>query len=174
MEIWKDIYKYEGLYQVSNYGKIKSFPRKYQTKIRTLKPYKDKGGYLQVNLCKNNTTKTHKVHRLVLETFIGICPQGMEGCHNDGNPSNNFIKNLRWDTRKNNVKDAIKHNTHIDPPKLIGSKNHMTKFDNNQVINILEMFKNGKTIKEISKLLSVTHSCISHIVHRRSWKHINF
>jgi hypothetical protein len=50
----------------------------------------------------------------------------------------------------------------------------MTKFDNNQVINILEMFKNGKTIKEISKLLSVTHSCISHIVHRRSWKHINF
>lgn len=51
------------------------------------------------------------VHRLVLEAFVGPCPFGMEGCHNDGDPTNNNLVNLRWDTHKNNEKDKIKHGT---------------------------------------------------------------
>lgn len=52
-----------------------------------------------------------KVHRLVLRAFKGECPDGMEGCHNDGDPGNNHIDNLRWDTPANNHADKIAHGT---------------------------------------------------------------
>ena len=51
-------------------------------------------------------------HRLVLLAFVGECPSGMEACHNDGDPSNNNIDNLRWDTRSSNIKDQVKHGRH--------------------------------------------------------------
>lgn len=48
----------------------------------------------------------------MLTAFVGPCPDGMEGCHNDGDPHNNRLDNLRWDTRANNARDAIRHGTH--------------------------------------------------------------
>lgn len=53
------------------------------------------------------------VHHIVLEAFVGPCPEGMEGCHNDGDPTNNRVDNLRWDTRKANREDSIRHGTHV-------------------------------------------------------------
>ena len=108
-EIWKDIKGYEGLYQVSNLGKIKSLSRKifngknyYISKEKILKPAKDKDGYVQVLLYKNNRHKTYKVHRLVAMAFIPNPNNLPQINHKDENKQNNRAENLEWCTNKYN------------------------------------------------------------------------
>lgn len=110
-EIWKDVVGYTGSYIVSNYGKVKRLIGWQCKKERILSPCKTKRGYFRVGLYKNNLRKTYLVHRLVMEAFDGPCPKNMEICHNDQNPGDNQKENLRYDTRKNNGKDKIKHRT---------------------------------------------------------------
>ena len=62
-------------------------------------------GYLAVTLWRKGQQNTKYVHRLVLEAFVGPCPPGMEACHNNSNPADNRLSNLRWDTRQANHKD---------------------------------------------------------------------
>ncbi len=71
---------------------------------KILKPYM-KNGYLTVDLYKNKKMYHKKIHRLMLETFVGPCPRGMESCHNNGIKTDNRPENLRWDTHKNNCMD---------------------------------------------------------------------
>ena len=79
---------------------------------RHLKSQKMKrGGYLRVTLSVNGIKNCILVHRLVLEAFVGPCPTGMEACHNNGDPSDNRLENLRWDTHLENMKDAVKQGT---------------------------------------------------------------
>lgn len=107
MEQWLDIIGFEGIYQVSNFGNVRS-TKTNQIKKQTItkgdnRPY--------VGLWKNNKVKICRPHKLVMEAFVSIRPKGMECCHNDGNPQNNHLSNLRWDTPKNNHADKIKHGT---------------------------------------------------------------
>lgn len=79
------------------------------TTLRPLKPILRKDGYQRVCLRKEGKAYDFLVHRLVLETFIGPCPDGMECLHMDGNKQNNSLDNLRWGTREENVQDSIRH-----------------------------------------------------------------
>ena len=92
-----------GLYQVSNLGRVKSLPRFHKTRETILKPGIQKRGYLYVNLCKNNKCKTHRVHRLVAETFISNPNNLSEVNHIDENKTNNCIDNLEWCDRNYNL-----------------------------------------------------------------------
>ena len=98
-EIWKDIKGFEGLYQVSDQGRVKSLKF---GKERILKPQRDKNGYLLVDLCKNKESKKCKVHRLVCQTFL-INPQNLPQVnHKDEDKTNNRVDNLEWCDRKYN------------------------------------------------------------------------
>lgn len=101
-EIWKDIKGYEGLYQVSNMGQVKSLPR-YTTKGKILVSVKDKDGYLRVCLSKDNRHKSYYVHRLVAEAFIPNPDNLPEINHKDCNPGNDKIENLEYCDRSYNV-----------------------------------------------------------------------
>lgn len=96
-EIWKDIKEYEGLYQVSNVGRVKRVATN-----RVLQPYRNKVGYLLVYLCKNGKRKTHRIHRLVAQSFIQNPENKPEVNHLDENKINNMVSNLEWSTRKEN------------------------------------------------------------------------
>lgn len=110
IEIWKDIPDYEGLYQVSNLGRVKSFKRNGNSKDRILKPSKNRCGYLQVILYKNRKTETFTVHRLVALAFISN-PLNLPCInHKDENKENNNISNLEWCTQQYN---ATYNNAHI-------------------------------------------------------------
>ena len=102
-EIWKDIKGYEGLYQVSNMGRVKSFNYRNSGKIRILKGVYNRYGYLTVQLSKNKVGKRKLIHRLVLSAF---CPvSGMDELdvnHKDEKWDNNVIGNLEWCTKKYN------------------------------------------------------------------------
>lgn len=118
IEEWRPVLGYEGLYEVSNFGKVKSLPRK-GTKggiLATAKRNK-KYNHLTVTLTSNNSTKYPFVHKLVLEAFVGLRPEGMECCHGDGDPTNNHLSNLRWDTPSKNTYDSIAHGTHPQSKK---------------------------------------------------------
>lgn len=112
-EEWKDIKGYEGLYQVSNKGNIKSLSRivgtkkcgRHKLKERILKPCKC-GKYYSVTLCKNNKIVRKYIHRLVAETFISNSNNLLDVNHKDGNTYNNCVNNLEWCTRSENIKHS--------------------------------------------------------------------
>ena len=109
MEIWKDIKGYEGLYQVSNEGRVKALSRVVKSRWGTPKPLKEKEireivdslGYSRLSLSKDGNVKTHKIHRLVAEAFL--VGEGQIN-HIDGNKQNNHVSNLEFCTqRENNI-----------------------------------------------------------------------
>lgn len=107
-ERWKDISGYEGRYQVSDRGRVRSLPRAYSPKLNYLKPKRDKDGYLEVCLyCKYNTKNYKKVHRLVFEAFLGDLSPEMQVNHENGKKHDNRFQNLTQMTAKENTKHAI-------------------------------------------------------------------
>ena len=110
IEEWRDAQWYEGLYQVSSLGRVRSLDR-YEScyggtrlrKGRVLRPKKNNGGYLQVDLCKEGKPTCFLVHRLVWEAFNGKIPEGMQINHIDEDKLNNTIENLNLMTPKENI-----------------------------------------------------------------------
>ena len=102
-EIWKDIDGYEGLYQVSNLGNVKSLNYRHTGKERILNPGTDKCGYIQVNLYKNGKLKTFSIHRLVANAFLENPDHKSDVNHKDEDKNNNCVYNLEWMTRKDNL-----------------------------------------------------------------------
>ena len=108
-EIWKDIQGYEGLYQVSNYGRIRSFKRmKNNKEARQFKLTPNSTGYISVGLRKNGKKILYQVHRLVAESFIPNPENKPQVNHIDGNKTNNHISNLEWVTASENTQHAYK------------------------------------------------------------------
>lgn len=115
MEIWKDIYGYERLYQISNYGRVKSLPRITNRKSGRILSVRERvmaniisaDGYLRIKLCKNNIQKIMSIHRLVAIAFIANPKNKPQVNHIDGNKLNNKLENLEWVTAKENSQHAI-------------------------------------------------------------------
>ena len=103
-EVWKDIPGYEGRYQVSDQGRVRSFVKSSHGVI--LRPGRMSGGHMSVALGRGNS---QCVHKLVLLTFIGSAPEKHECRHLNGVPSDNRLENLRWGTRSENIKDDFLH-----------------------------------------------------------------
>ena len=106
-ELWKPIEGYEGLYEVSNLGRVKSLERfdrlGRKVKEKLLKPKKTENGYLRVNLCKNGIKKPFYVNRLVYSAFVEEIPEGLQVNHIDENKENNSVENLNLMTPKENI-----------------------------------------------------------------------
>lgn len=126
-------------------------------------------GRLVVGLYKNRRPHRRLVHRLVLETFIGPCPVGMEACHNNGNRQDNRLANLRWDTHSNNVKDAVKHGTHIDNR---GEKNGQAKLRASDIRTIRGLLKLKTPQVEIAEIFHISRATVTEIKYKKRWKHI--
>ena len=106
-EVWRDIKGYEGQYQVSNKGDVRSIDRinhigrRYSG--RTLRPRYHTNGYLQVDLRKDGIRKSKLIHRLVAEVFIPNQNNYLEINHKDENKTNNYVENLEWCTKEYNM-----------------------------------------------------------------------
>lgn len=118
VERWLPVVGYEGLYEVSDHGRVRSLDREYtrsdgvrtRRSGRVLKPVPNSNGRHQVYLCvPGGKQRPQLVHRLVLEAFVGQCPEGMEACHKDDDHVNNNLSNLRWDTRQGNYDDRVRN-----------------------------------------------------------------
>ena len=129
-EVWRPVRGHEATYEVSNHGRVRSVDRTITDKHgnrrrhsgRVLKLATSPTGHLKVNLGLDNPAKL--VHRIVLEAFVGPAPEKHECCHRDGNPANNHLENLRWDTRAENNFDRVRHGTHNNASKTHCSRGH--------------------------------------------------
>jgi len=160
-ERWKDVVGFEGLYKVSNCGRVWS-----ETSERLKIPTKTEGR-MTVLLWKHNKMKLCKVHRLVLFAFVGPPNKGNESCHNDGNPSNNHLSNLRWDTPQNNQRDRVRHGT-----SNRGERCGTSKLTLKEVRAILTALEKGVKQQELADKYQVRQSQISRIKSGIRWAHL--
>ena len=157
IEIWKP-YPSNPKFQVSNLGRVRG-------PMKMCKPYMTKTGYYAVSVCtKDRKSHVIPLHRLVLETFIGPPPDGMEGCHNDGNHVNNSLDNLRWDTRRSNKRDSIEHGTQVR-----GTRQRSAKLTERQV---REMRKRHTAAKELAETYGVTLNTVYYVLAFKTWRHV--
>lgn len=117
VERWLPVVGFEGSYEVSDHGRVRGLDRigaaGQRVAGRVLTPTPNSHGYPAVTLYGNGLRRVGKVHRLVLEAFVGPCPDGMEACHGpDRDQTNNRLSNLRWGTSSENNFDRVRHGTH--------------------------------------------------------------
>ena len=166
MEEWRAIPGYEGLYEASTLGRIKALRR---TRLNggtyaelIMSPGWITNGRFQVTLRDSKgAKKMHLVHRLILLSFVGPCPSGMECCHNDGNAGNNKLKNLRWDTKSENSRDIIRH----------GRKAN-AKLSPEDVLRIREARLFGARTQDLANCYGISQVNLLRAATGRGWKHI--
>ncbi|MCG7348905.1 NUMOD4 motif-containing HNH endonuclease [Sphingomonas sp. ACRSK] len=167
-ERWLPIAGYEGLYEVSDLGRVRSLDRRDSRgnqlagTIRKLGVMK--GGHLNVTLCKGGKQRTFYVHRLVLETFVGACPEGMEGLHGDGVPSNNRLANLRWGTSLENSADAERHGT-----VARGEANGRSRLTEKQVLAVRAAIGSHRSI---AARFGISQGSVSRLKNKIDWRHL--
>jgi len=162
-EKWSDIKGFGGDYQVSNLGRIKSFKQK---KEKILKIQKYSNGYNFITLSFNGEQKGYLLHRLVIKSFVGDIPIGLDVNHKDGNKDNNCLNNLEVITKSENQKHAAKLGL-----KPCGEKHKNSKLTELQIKEIRE--DNRKTPQHVfAKKFGVARSNISMIQNNKAWKQI--
>lgn len=178
-ELWKTVVGFSG-YEVSNHGHVRSILMRQgcRAKIKQgilrgwTKFYHGKPVAVMIGLRKEGQTFEYRLHRLVLEAFIGPCPDGMEGCHGDGNPLNNHLDNLRWDTHIANVADCIRHGRKTKPPIRIGEKHHNTKLTAQDILFIRSVQMRRGSKAELARKFNVAQITITRILRRKVWVHL--
>lgn len=156
-EIWKDVVGYEGLYKVSNFGRIKSCPLRSNHNGELIMKNQIITGYKVVSLCKNNKMKLVKVHRLVAIAFIDNPDNKPQVNHIDGNKLNNNVDNLEWVTAQENSLHAFR----------LGLRESQKGKENNRSVVVQQLDTNGNIkaeyfgTREAERQTLVNHSAIS-------------
>ncbi len=176
-EYWAYVDGYNGIYMVSNLGRVKSMPRKiikgkrtYYTSELVVSACYNKG-YKQVALSNGVNKKSHRVHVLVACAFIPNPQNKPNVNHKNGIKDDNKIENLEWNTQKENVNHAFANNL-VRIPK--GSQKVAAKLKESQVWDIRERFKNNnkEEYENVAREYGVSGTCIKYIVINKTWKHV--
>lgn len=153
-EIWKAVPGYEGFYEVSAFGQVRSIDRVSSSnrclKGKLLNQYDGAyGKYWYVTLSRKGITKNFFVHQLVLLAFRGPCPIGELCCHENGDGRFNHVNNLRWDTPTSNMEDTFKH----------GSRKKFI-FSRRQIRKIVRLDRKGYRRRDIALNMNVSRPTI--------------
>ncbi len=167
-ENWKDVVGYEGLYRVSDFGRVYSVRRKSKQNHwvggRLMHPQLAPHGYAIVTLSRSGGQKSISLHRMVLDAFVGPRPIGKECCHWDSKRTNNRLENLRWDSRQANAKDKERHGT-----ASRGTSNPAAKLCELDVCMIRDL--DAKQV-DIAEFFDISQEHVSDIRTRKAWRHL--
>ena len=128
---------------------------------RWLKPCVAGKGHLWFSSCVGGKRTPLYIHRAVLLTYVGPCPDGMEACHGDGDPTNNHLSNLRWDTKNANQVDKLRHGRH-----------NKAKLTEDQVRSIRQHLSARESKASIARRYGVSESTVRFIQLGTTWKHV--
>lgn len=174
MELWKNIDGYDGMYQISNFGNIRTWfkppsgIRKTPILRRQDITYQ---GYHLITLSKNGTKKRYSVHRLVAFAFIPNPENKPFINHIDFNKSNNHFSNLEWCTQKENVKHTIENNRKSTPK---GEAHYASRLSKKDVLNIKNLCSDPSISQyDIAKIYDIDQSHVSKINSGSAWNHLN-
>jgi len=165
-EFWKPVLGYEGIYEVSDQGRVKRIARRQGNRVYPemfLNPQDPKGTrYKQVTLCKNGgKRKTVFIHTLVLEAFVGKRKKGHVARHINGDRLDCTLVNLQWGTHAQNSLDSIGHGTHV-----AFQRRHLNE---QQAKSVLMMRRRGEKNKDIAEHFGVKPHVISDILRGKSY-----
>lgn len=168
-EIFKPIIGFEGIYEISNLGNVKSIKNNI-----ILKPFINKKLYNRktVSLHKKGVQKIYKVHRLVASAFIPNPKNKKCINHLDNDPRNNNVLNLEWVTHKENIQYAVKQGRLTFNKNMKGESHPMSKLTNKNILKIFKLIKTKKQ-KDIAKIFNVSPQLISKIVCGNGWRHLS-
>lgn len=176
-EIWRDISGFKGLYEISNYGRVRSLRKKIKWKgtLRTMPErilkLRHAGKYYRIVLYKNGKREDLSLGRLVAKTFVPNPENKPEVNHEDRDTSNNRADNLTWMTPSENVQ----HSFRVGTRKMIqGEEHRWSKLTNKEVVKIRKLKEENPKLSyaELGRRYDVTPEAISRIVKHVSWKHI--
>jgi hypothetical protein len=165
-EIWKKVEGFDGRYEVSNFGKVRSY---FKNKLHFLIPCKHPNGYLHVDLRMKGLGNRISIHRLVAKLFI-LNPEN-KPCvnHKNGIKTDNAVENLEWATYSENQQHC--YNTGLRPITL-GENSPNAKLTGSDVKKIKKLIDDGVESKKIALLFNVHPSNISYIKCNKTWTHI--
>lgn len=175
-ERWRSIPGYEGLYEVSDRGGVRSLDRVSTDSIGRQRRWPGKrlsllravaGNYRSVSLSSAGQVSRCYVHRLVWEAFVGPIEDGNDICHNNGDPTDNRLSNLRSDTRLGNNADKVRHGT-----LPIGSAHHAAKLSEGDIPVIRRRCEAGEPYRGIARDYSVLPTTIRQVHNRKTWRHV--
>lgn len=173
-ELWLPISNFQN-YEVSSLGKVRRINDSARWKAgMILGERPDKDGYARVVLYVNRTTKSLRVHRLVVEAFIGQIPEGMQVNHKNGIKNDNRLENLEIVTASENTKHgfrALGRKPVINP--MQGTSHGNAKLTDDDVRQIRKGYSNGETQEVLAKRFGTDQTNISRIVRRTAWGHVN-
>lgn len=175
-ETWRDVPGFEGAYQVSDAGHVRSVDRTIwrlnrwgvvaaiRLKGRLLSPFsRESGGHKIVALGKGNL---QFVHRLVLSAFVRPVAEGEEARHLDGDPANNRVENLAWGTRSENIQDR-KRLGEENPPR--GERNARARFSEADVRQIRSDVMKGRSFGQIAKAMGASRGSVGKVAMGYTW-----
>lgn len=183
--IWLPVVGFEGSYEVSDAGDVRSLDRQidqknwrgnlktYTYKGKLLKLQEDKDGYIRASLYCRKKLFFKPVHLLVLEAFVGERPGSgdmIHGCHGNGDKKDNRLSNLRWDTKEENCLDRDRHGT-----TARGEAQGSAKLTEEQVREIRKLHvPRSRTLGNVAlaKRFGVSDALISNIIKGKNWKHV--
>ena len=180
-ERWTDIDGYEGYYEVSNLGRVRSVPRvgkrhmngkvfERRAKGKLLKLDCSRK-YMRVFLAKDGSTTTHYVHRLVAKAYCENPDNKKEVNHIDSNRANNAADNLEWVTRAENVAHHVSSKAQLSH---VGENHYKSKLTNDDVRRMRMLYDSGKAKqRDLVEEYGLTYSSVHHIVHRNTWKSVD-
>lgn len=167
MENWKPIKGYEGIYEVSDFGRVKRLANSNRCKRdRILNPKPNHNGYIRVKLTNNGVSEKVFVHRLVLIAFVGNPLSEQETLHVDNNRQNNILGNLRWGSRQENADDRA-NSTGFPHGETAVVTSVLTK---EEVREIRRLTKIGLGQKRLAKQFGVSRTTIKNIQFGRRWQ----
>ncbi len=170
--VWKPIEGFEGRYDVSSDGNVRSwlklgrgmyFLEEPRLVKKTINP---RSRYRQVNLLdEDGKSRSFTVHRLVLETFVGEPEEGFEAAHLDGDKSNNRLENLAWKTRSENMQDKREHGTASGKR----TRKHYNRLNAASAAAIRELRDSGWTKQAIADAFGVSWTGVHYVLTGRTW-----
>jgi hypothetical protein len=173
-EIWKDINGFEGIYQVSNLGRVKSVKRTCNRSFGHGRAVPEKmlsavkrNKYLAVTLWMLNSKSMHSVHRLVAAAFLPNPENKATVNHIDGNKMNNHVENLEWATHSENSIHAFDNGL-----RAKGEGHPNSKLTKSEVIEIRTLLASGQSQQAIATKFNVSKSCIKGIKQLKNWSHL--
>ena len=174
-ENWRPVPEYEGRYEVSDQGRVRSFitkgPHRGVSDVpqRMLRPRTDKHGYQKATLLTAQAHTTYSVHRMVALAFHGAPPEPSSVVrHLDGNRGNNWSDNLQWGTSLENALDRKRHGTNVR-----GSLSPAAVLTEENVRHIREARIAGASVADLAEMYQVSNSCIRSAYKGRTWKHVD-